>query len=218
MAGRGQTYAVDSHPQKQLIIDGILAGRSARSIASSLAPPIHFNAIQRYRTNVVKPLLATASKSTIVESTNKVNAPAIVPLSDDSQVIQQVHNSIQAAPAVSIFRRRLEKLYGTLDRTIEKAETAVRVTYDKEGNEVAIASDLSAVAPLANQIHKGLEILGRATGELEPQGASGVSIQIVCPTQPGEQPRITFARDEGLTLDAAADDEAGMQEIGVIQR
>ncbi len=218
MSGRGQAYAVDSHPQKQLIIDGILAGRSPRSIASSLAPPIHFNAIQRYRANVVRPLLKSGETATIVESTNKVHAAPVVPLSSDSQAVQSVHQAIQNAPAASLFRRRLEKLYGTLDRSIEKAETAVRVTYDKEGNEVAIASDLSAVAPLANQIHKGLEILGRATGELEPQGGSGVSIQIVCPTQPGEQPKITFARDETLTLDASAEEVGGMEDIGLIQK
>lgn len=48
-------------------------------------------------------------------------------------------------------------------------------------------------------------------GQWQETAATGsVSIQIVCPTQPGEQPRITFAAPDAL--------EGSCEEIGIIQR
>lgn len=56
-------FAVDSHPQKKKIIEGILAGRPVRDIARSVVPQIAFCAVQRYKANVIKPTLARAGES-----------------------------------------------------------------------------------------------------------------------------------------------------------
>jgi hypothetical protein len=65
----------------------------------------------------------------------------------------------------SPFRDRLEQLWGRTDRALTQAEQ------DKE---------LSVIAPLLNQAHKNVELLGRVTGELEVASPM-IAIQIVCP-------------------------------------
>jgi len=81
----------------------------------------------------------------------------------------------------SQFRLRLEHLWGTTNEVLDKAKNAVREIKDTNGNVVAIAQDLSAVAPLLNQAHKNVEMLGKALGELEHQPTAQVAIQIVMP-------------------------------------
>lgn len=208
-------FAVDSHPQKDKIIEGILAGRTVREIARSVVPQIAYCAVQRYKANVVKPVLARAEETDRILITK--NPPK--PLTVSPQVQQKVIQAIQDAPALSIFRQRLEKLHGRIDKTLDRAESAVRVTQDKEGNEVVIGQDISPMAPLFNAASKNLEMLGRATGELEPAGGSQVSIQILVPAAgSGEMPRVTFASPDALELAAPEDEDDGMADIGVLQR
>ena len=209
MAGRGQPFLVDSHPEKQKIVDGILAGKSVRAVAKSVVPPMEFNAIQRYKVSVIKPLLARAEKIS-------ATMHPVVPLSENPVTLQVAREAIQDAPTVSLFRHRLEKLHRRVDRALDRAETAVRVT-EKDGKLVAAGADLGPIAPLLSQAHRNLEMLGRATGELEPQGASSMQIQIICPPAgSAEQPRIVFDRNEGRTIEGSA--EPVEAEIGVRQR
>jgi hypothetical protein len=225
MPGRGQPFLVDSHPQKQKIIDGILAGESCRHIADSAVPPIGFNAVQRYRSIVINPMLKEAENLNRVLKANKDgeigSRPAPVPLSNDTAAIKMVERAIEAAPALSIFRKRLEDLHGRIDNALTRAETAVRAAPDPEtGEMVALGADLAPLAGLFNQAHKNLEILGKATGELEPDNRSSVSIQIVCPAAPaGQSPKIVFG-DQVLTLEAGAAehiDDDPISEIGLLQ-
>jgi hypothetical protein len=120
-------------------------------------------------------------------------------------------HAIQDSPRISLFRQRLERLHNRVDKALDRAEDAVRVATDKEGRLVAVGSDLSPLASLLSQAHKNLEILGRATGELEPQMSQGISIQIVCPAAPSpdNMPRISYA-----SADEIGEVEA---EIGVRQ-
>ena len=218
-------FAVDTHPQKQKIIDGILAGKSTRHIADTLQPPVSFAAIQRYKSSVIKPMVREAESLNRVLRANKdgeiVSKPAPVPMSSDTEATQTVQRAIEHAPALSIFRERLEKVYGRIDKTLDRAETAVRVTTDKEGNQVVIGQDLGPLAPLYNVALKALETHGRATGELEPQGAGQVSIQIVLPRtgDQTEEPRISFASQNTIELAAAPEVvDDGIVEIGVLQK
>ncbi len=102
------------------------------------------------------------------------------------------------APVLSIFRSRLEKLHGRIDNAIDRAEER---------------PDLFGVLPpLFNQAAKNLEMLGRATGELEPQSHGHMSIQIICPVAPADAPpRITYASDDTI-------ESGSVETIGVIQR
>lgn len=210
-------FAVDTHPQKQKIIDGILSGETIRAIASSAVPPLQPMTIQRYKTSVIKPMLERAAVSERILGTVSGLKDKPKDLSDRSPAIQAVQKAIQDAPALSIFRQRLEKLHSRIDRTLDKAESAVRVERDEDGKEVFAGPDITPLAPLFNAASKNLEMLGRATGELEPQGGSGVSIQIVCPSAAGELPRVTFANHDQLTIEASPEEE-GMLEIGLQQK
>jgi hypothetical protein len=54
-------------------------------------------------------------------------------------------------------------------------------------------------------------MLGRATGELEQQGIAGMSIEVVCPSNPTpDAGRMSFASD--------AIEAGSFEEVGLIQR
>ena len=76
---------------------------------------------------------------------------------------------------------RLEKLWNRVDRNLDKAKNAVR-TRTIDGVEVWEEQGLAAIAPLMNQAHKNLELLGKVTGEIETSAGANVAIQIVLPT------------------------------------
>ncbi len=86
--------------------------------------------------------------------------------------------ALVAAPVLSLFRQRLEKLHRRVDGALDRAESAVRVV-KVDGKLAAVGPDLSPIAPLLSQAHKNLEMLGRSTGELEPTGGQGFCIQII---------------------------------------
>ena len=217
-------FAIDDHPQRQKIIDGILAGKSTRYVGDSVSPRVPHTVVQRYKVNVIKPMLQRAEESNRILIGNKILKPKPADLSEHPPAVQAVQQAIQDAPALSLFRQRIEKINSRIDRHMDKAETAIRVRRDKDGNEVVIGEDLGVLAPLINQAHKNAELLGRATGELEPQGGSGISIQIVCPSAPLEaMPRVSFASQDAIeagqqdapAIDAAPPEE--FEDIGVIQ-
>src|ERR1700722_9682849 len=184
MAGTGAVYAVENHPQKAQILQKMVDGIPLRSIARGLVPPVSVMALQRYKANVVKPIIAKATPKTIP-------SPRPVPAIENAVTVQTVTQAVHDAPVVSIFRQRLEKLHGRVDRLLDKAEEAIKVMPDEDGVLCAVGKDLGVAAPLLAQAHKNLEILGRATGELEPQGSGAVSVQIVCPwvgSDPAQMP------------------------------
>lgn len=215
MGTRGSTFTVDDHPQKDLIVQRILDGLSVRKICTALVPPVSPSAVHRYKTLILKPMVARAATVEHIVLRRNDGFVSPVPVFATQNATQLVQQAIKDAPVVSLFRRELEKYRGVINRTIEKAESAVRIVTDKAGNEVVIGADFSCIAPLINQGHKNLEMLGRATGELEPVGGSSVSIQIIS-GGPGEQPRVSFASREAI--EAAPDDgDSGVAAIGLLQ-
>jgi hypothetical protein len=67
---------------------------------------------------------------------------------------------------------------------------------DKESGELFCSgSDVACIAPLLSQAHKNLELLGRATGELQDRVESTTQVLIV--NQTSTAPVI----DDGLTID-----------------
>jgi hypothetical protein len=211
MAGRGQAFIVDQHPEKQKIIDGILSGRSVRDIARSVNPPIEFNAIQRYKARIVRPILGRAEETERLLGELKATPPSTLPPQPSPVALQKAATAIQDAPRLSVFRDRLEKLWQRTDRTLDKAESAVRVGKDEAGNPVFGAQDLTPIGPLLAQAHKNVELLARATGELELVGGPSLSIQIICPSAPADaMPRVTFMSND-------ASDAEGEEQIGLLQ-
>jgi hypothetical protein len=185
-------FAVDLHPEKKRIIDELILGRPVRNIADSVVPRLPFSVIQRYKTIVIKPMLARLQaqgesylngEPTTVERFNPVTA--------DLATARNTAQSIMDAPQASIFRQRLEALHGRIDRNLDRAEASPAL--------------FASVPALLGQAHKNVEMLGRATGELEQSAGSGVSIQIVCPwaADRDNMPRVSFASDSGTGFDAA---------------
>lgn len=195
-------FAVDEHPQKHRIVKELIAGRPVRHIADSLVPPVPFSAIQRYKTNVIKPMLARAEAENRILNGNSAQLVPFVPLTPDKQAAQAVQQSIQDAPVLSLFRQGLEDLRVRIGKNLDKAESNDKF--------------FGVIPALANQAHKNLEILGRATGELESTG-TGVSIQIVCPWAPDKDkmPRVSFAAGNGEVEFEATD---VFQDIGTVQK
>lgn len=211
--------SIDNHPQKVKIIDRILAGLPVRDVCRGLVPEVSPMTIHRYKANTVKPLLQKMKTNADLIMTDQPGKHEVVPLESDTKAVARVQTVAVDGPSMSLFRRRLEKLYAVAERHIEKAESAVKL--DKDGNTIGV--DLAVMAPLLNQAHKNVEMLGRATGELEPQGATSVSIQIFSPTSATtveELPRISYADQPSIEAALEPDVpqlEASMAEIGVLQ-
>lgn len=146
---------IDSLPKekRQKVLDMLLRGESLREIAK-IAGVSHV-AVQGYKRKVVMPAIRTAQK---VQSLQEVS-------DDPGKVVTEQSRLTRAIVGASPFRDRLEQLWGRTDRALSQAEQ------DKE---------LSVMAPLLNQAHKNVELLGRVTGELEVSTPM-VAIQIVCP-------------------------------------
>lgn len=187
-------FVVDKHPQKKKIIQLILSGTPVRQIAEMVVPHVPHSAVQRYKTNVIKPMLANAEESSRIlntQITHLGDTKLPVPLSSDTTAVQAVQHAIQAAPVLSIFRTRLESVHGRIERAMDRVE----------GNP----KEFGLLPPLVNQYHKNIELLGKVTGELEQQGTTSVSIQIVCPSAPTPEltPRISYADDNATTYTAS---------------
>lgn len=222
------------------MIEARISGQSCRQISKWSTPQVAHNTLARFFKTRLQPSLQNAAILLAVdppepvkmrhrpnvenrgitteewEQMDRVEQTAVVEPEKRKQVEQLATQAIVAAPSISIFRSRLEKLHGRIDRTLDKAEEAVRVV-DVDGKMVSVGSDLSPMAPLFNAASKNLEMLGRATGELEPVGAGSVSIQIVCPSAgspAGELPRVSFAAVD--QIEAADEDE--VYEIGLLQK
>lgn len=213
--------SIDSHPQKRLIVRRIIDGLSLRQVVEGLVPPVSANTVQRYKANVIKPVIQREVARENFSIRQNEEIVSTVSLTEGTKLVERVTDEVANAPVMSIFRQRLEHLNGIVQRTLVKAETSVRVATDKDGNTVVIGADLGVLAPLLNQAHKNVEMLGRATGELEPTGGGSVSIQILCPTAGAsvdQLPRITFSSIDAIEahVEQHQPDETS-EDIGVLQ-
>lgn len=147
--------AVESHPQRQKIIDGILSGMSVRKVAASISPALDFNVIQRYKHSVVKPVLLR--KLSENKSVNAVSRDA-------------TQMAIRAEVVQSPVRDRVEKLWSRIERGLDKAE-------DLPGGAIS-----PFLAPLLSQAHKNVELQGTLSGELQQAGSTNIQVQLVVST------------------------------------
>lgn len=97
-------FLVENHPEKQKIIDMILAGKPVREISNAVTPSVNFMALQRYKANVLKPVLANAelSSSILIRPNKPLQA-----LSSDTKALQMTKSAIMAAPILTIRDNRV---------------------------------------------------------------------------------------------------------------
>jgi hypothetical protein len=144
------------------MIEAFIAGTPAREIARWAHPRVAHNTISRYMRARVRPALNNAARLFAVdpprtgavldgEAKKKTRDVATQqterPQMERDQAEQLAMEALVAAPALSIFRARLEKIHDRVDRALDRAETAVRVI-EKDGKLVAAGVDLGPIAPL----------------------------------------------------------------------
>ena len=139
-------------------------------------------AVAAFKKRIFKPALKLAAQIQPYQQVNSLEISEPVKVAQHAALTRDILGS-------SPFQERLQRLWHRTEKALDKAETAVREIKDTHGNVVALADDLSAVAPLLNQAHKNVLILGRATGELETSAAVGIAIQIVLPAPPNSAPK-----------------------------
>jgi hypothetical protein len=192
--------SVGAHPQIGLILQRIADGLPLRQICAGLDPPLSHMSIRRYKQDILIPAVRVAKpiQSTVREmrvSTGGTPPPTAPQEVTANQRVAAIYQRHQEQVARSVFRTRLEELHTRIDRNLDRAEQQ---------------KDLAPVAPLLNQAHKNLELLGRVTGELDNSVAGighGLQIQIVCPSAPiPDTVRISYASPDAIDQRAADPD------------
>ena len=175
--------------QRKKVLDALITGVSLRKIGEMAGCSV--TAVMAYKKRVVKPALKLAHQ---VQSFQQVDSIDSVKVASHAALTRDI---VQASP----FAARLEKLWQRVDKSLDKAESAVR-TKTIDGVEVWEEQGLQAIAPLMNQAHKNLELLGRVTGELEVAAVSNIAIQIVLP-QAGSGVAVDESPSAYQTIDIA---------------
>lgn len=109
MAGRPGQSIIEKHPQKRLIIDRILAGLPLRTIIKDVVPPVSTMAVQRYKTIVVKPLVAKAEAIDAILVRESEAGRTAVPMVSSPNVLQEAKTALLAAPALQIREQRIAR-------------------------------------------------------------------------------------------------------------
>ena len=168
---RSSQFAIDKLPEtkRQQVINAILEGKSLREVAV-LAGVAH-TAIARYKRCVVTPAIRQSQK---VAAFEQLTTTAV-------EQTQAVAIGTRNIIACSPFRAQLASLKERTERLLDRAESGIRARDDGKPN----TADAAACAPLIAQAHKNVELLGRATGELEQAAGPQIAVQIVIPASQG---------------------------------
>jgi hypothetical protein len=176
----GVVSSIASHPQRQRIIDALVAEQPYRIIQSWATPSVSTGALSRFKRQAIREL-SGAVRSSVERQTGAAVTERIY--DTDGRIAPTGPALSGAMTAIaSPFRHRLEQLWGVTERSIQRAETAVRVTFDKDAGElVCSGADVAAIAPLIAQGHRNAELLARATGELSDQQSNSPVVNLaVC--------------------------------------
>jgi hypothetical protein len=176
--------------QRRQVVDAILAGKSSRYIAK-IAGCSH-SVVNKYKRRTVLPALQKAQQVQAFQPLPPTNLEAI------QQQAVLTREIIRASP----FRDRLEHLWQRTQKAIDRAENSVRVVKDPESGELLpVGPDVAAIAPILNQAHKNVELLGRVTGELEQPAAANVAVQVVLPPAPAAAAVANAPAPEDVIID-----------------
>jgi hypothetical protein len=236
MMMRPPVTAMKDHPQKDKVIDALLNGQSTRQIASWLNPSMSYATVSRFCNTYVKPCYRNASKLKLI--LNQRDTETATVLQEGATPVQQrVTGNVsdtprgqivkQAIMSIPMLQLREARIAAKKDRwarlkTIvdERAATMADIpggssgflTKDYKGENVIHSFD-AGLFKAFGETEKDLAI---EVGQWQEAGQfAGVSVQIVMPTSSGssEMPRVSYASEDVLTLDAGSGD--GFEDIGV---
>ena len=187
----GSLSSVECHPQQSQIDAWIYGRRSVRWIAAQTVPPVSPAAIQRYRKN----LLAPALKRLALTMSSTANLP-VRTVSGNGEVVERPLPEAVAEERANPFMERHQKLWGVCWKSIQDAQSAVRVLKGPDGQDIFDGKDFGALTQTLNQAHRNLELLGKATGVFGEQqtntvlvvAAPGSHVRINAGKQPDTQP------------------------------
>ncbi len=168
----GRVSSLSDHPQRQRIIDALVAEQPYRIIQSWTEPKVSTGALARFKQSCVAELIGANRKQS-----GRGGAAAIY---DGPGANNQLRSAMAAQS--SPFRPRLDQLWHAAERTLVRAEAA---------------EDVGQVAPLINAAMRTVEVLGRATGELTAGDSNTLNVMVVCPSSNQAQP----VPDDVLTID-----------------
>ena len=172
--------AIDKLPetQRQLVLNAMLEGQPARKVAAIAG--ISRQAVCLYKKNRFLPSLRAsmqaASNHQVINTDGINNEPTI------QRTVELTRGVISSSP----FRAQLASLKERTERALDKVERD-----DKR---------LALMAPLIAQGHKNVELLGRATGELEQAAGPQIAVQIVIPASQGPSAVLAPAADVSCSL------------------
>jgi hypothetical protein len=175
--------AVDTHPQREKIIDALMRGIGCKTIAKTVKPKISPVSIWRYQRDKLKPALARATeagKSLVTADIPDVNGLT-------AQEAEIVKRETVAALDADPFIARVQKHEAVLDAAITRTGLG-------EGE----AFDPRALASLIGADVKRTELWARLAGRLDAPQSQSHSIVVVMPQSaipPGPSMRQIEAAD-----------------------
>jgi hypothetical protein len=181
MGNTSQRPAIDTHPQREKIIQALLDNEPPKKIAKWVNPPISHVSIWRYRSTRLKPVLKRAV------NTAKLLQSANVPLSDGKPTAEGVK-------AIELAKDAL------VDDPLLSRVTAKYERYDRWYSQAEETKDFGALASIDRAETTALSFHAELTGRL--QGAtSGTLVQIVIGVlgENAEQKRENMRDTEGVT-------------------
>ena len=162
---------IDNLPeiQRQRVFNALMDGKGLREIGRLAG--VSAMAVARYKSNVFRPALKQAQQIQALKGFT-----GDIP-TDTKAVATVTRDIVRSSP----FRDQLASLKDRTERLLDRAESGIRARDDGKPN----TADAAACAPLIAQAHKNVELLGRATGELEQAAGPQIAVQIVIPASQG---------------------------------
>jgi hypothetical protein len=195
---------LDGHRQQDQVDRWLLAGKSVRWVASQLDdPPVSFQSVQRYRTNLLGPALKrVASKLSGIGAVR-------VATTEGGQIVERPLRDVtleaRLDERVNPFIQRSELLWQESWDAVQDAKRAVATFTDAEGKEHIKGRDFSVVAPIINAAARSLELFGRGTGYLrDDAGVRVENMMVVLPRIDDVTPAVQPSADDQV-LDVAAE-------------
>lgn len=176
--------SIETHPQRQKIINALLSGSSLRQIAAWAQPPVTTAAICRWRQKATATLESARQQAKLVIANN--DKDLLDSNGEPKRDVMQAVTRAALTAAADPFIARVEQLRA--ERATVKAEA------HGEG-------DYRAYAALDRNDLTELQLHAQLAGRLDT-GAQQTNIMIVCPA--GNAPEISQAvGDDAVTIDIA---------------
>jgi hypothetical protein len=182
--------SIEQHPQRQMIVDAVLAGRPVREVAASTIPRISHLSLQRFRSQHILPALQHAATNTKYLARSPIQR-ALQEKPDPPAAVEAARAEVQHGPVLAIRQARLEFLQDRHDRlnmiAEERANDMAEVpggksgflTKDYKGDGREVYKVDGVLLGEMRELEKAAAI---ETGDWREQNIPQTMIQIVLPS------------------------------------